>query len=91
MQTQRDWTIQNARAIRMTIYDGILHKGDLVYYTGPALARKKDGFTLSGSAMGVVLNPSAGTEGERVEVLWAHMDKTWVGPQYWLKLVVNRY
>ena len=69
----------------------ILNKGDLVYYTGPPLARKKDGFCLSGAAMGVVLDPSAGEEGERVEVLWTHMDKTWVGPQYWLKLVMERY
>ena len=58
----------------------MLSKGDLVYYTGPPLARKKDGFSLSGSAMGVVLDPSAGDEGERVEVLWTHMDKSasWV-------------
>ena len=69
----------------------MLSKGDLVYYTGPALSRKKDGFCLSGSAMGVVIDPSAGDEGERVEVLWTHMDKPWVGPQYWLKLVTRGY
>ena len=69
----------------------MLNKGDLVYYTGPKLQRAKDGFCLSGSAMGVVLNPSAGEEGERVEVLWTHLDKPWVGPQYWLKLVMERY
>ncbi len=69
----------------------MLNKGDLVYYTGPPLARKKDGFCLSGSAMGVVLNPSAGDEGERVEVLWTHIDKPWIGPQYWLKPVMEQY
>ena len=69
----------------------ILKTGDLVYYTGPKLHRKKDGFYLSGSAMGVVLNPSAGKEGEAVEVLWTHMEKPWVGPQYWLKLAMERY
>ena len=86
MQTQRDWAVQNAGVVGM-----MLSKGDLVYYTGPPLLRKKDGFSLSGSAMGVGLDPSAGEEGERVEVLWTHMDKTWVGPQYWLKLVMERY
>ena len=86
MQAQRDRIIQDARAIRI-----MFSKGDLVYYTGPPLARKKDGFCLSGSALGVVLDPSAGNEGERIEVLWTHMDKTWVGPQYWLKLVMERY
>ena len=69
----------------------MLNKGDLVYYTGPKLQRTKDGFTLSGSAMGVVLNPSAGEEGEAVEVLWTHLEVPWVGPQYWLKLVMERY
>ena len=86
MQAQRDWAVQNAGVVRM-----MLNKGDLVYYTGPKLQRAKDGFCLSGSAMGVVLNPSAGEEGERVEVLWAHLDKPWIGPQYWLKLVMEKY
>jgi len=65
--------------------------GDLVYYTGPPLARIKEGFSLSVSAMGVVLNPSADEEGEAVEVLWTHMKVPWVCPQYWLKLVMERY
>ncbi len=69
----------------------ILNKGDLVYYTGPPLRRNKDGFTLSGSAMGVVLEPHQGKEGVFVEVLWTHMEKPWVGPQYWLKLVMEKY
>ena len=53
--------------------------------------RNKDGFTLSGSAMGVVLEPYHGEDGAFVEVLWTHLDKPWVGPQYWLKLVMERY
>mgnify|MGYP003115464042 FL=1 len=69
----------------------MLNKGDLVYYTGPPLMRNKDGFTLSGSAMGVVLEPYHGEDGAFVEVLWTHLDKPWVGPQYWLKLVMERY
>lgn len=69
----------------------MLNKGDLVYYTGPPLARVRDGFSLTGSAMGVVLNPSAGEEGKAVEVLWTHMEMPWVGPQYWLKLAMERY
>ena len=66
-------------------------KGDLVYYTGPPLMRNKDGFSLSGSALGVVLEPYSGNDGAFVEVLWTHLDKPWGGPQYWLKLVMERY
>jgi len=69
----------------------MLSRGDLVYYTGPPLKRNKDGFTLSGSAMGVVLESNHGKEGVFVEVLWTHMEKPWVGPQYWLKLVMEKY
>ena len=69
----------------------MLSRGDLVYYTGPPLRRNKDGFTLSGSAMGVVLEPNHGKEGVFVEVLWTHMERPWVGPQYWLKLAMEKY
>tara|TARA_Y100000114_G_scaffold134821_1_gene135253 strand:+ start:414 stop:626 length:213 start_codon:yes stop_codon:yes gene_type:complete len=68
-----------------------LNKGDLVYYTGPPLMRNTDGFSLSGSALGVVLEPYCGNDGAFVEVLWTHIDKPWVGPQYWLKLVMEKY
>ena len=69
----------------------MLNKGDLVCYTGPPLMRKKDGFALTESALGVVLEPYFGNDGAFVEVLWTHMEKTWVGPQYWLRLVMEKY
>ena len=69
----------------------ILNKGDLVCYTGPPLMRTKDGFSLSKSALGVVLDPYFGKDGKFAEVLWAHMENPWVGPQYWLKLADGKY
>tara|TARA_R100000234_G_scaffold99452_1_gene68093 strand:+ start:882 stop:1085 length:204 start_codon:yes stop_codon:yes gene_type:complete len=63
----------------------ILNKGDLVCYTGPPLIRAENGFGLSKSALGVVLDPYFGKDGKFAEVLWSHMENPWVGPQYWLK------